>query len=210
MFRVMMSLRERFYFRYSFIHRSHPKDVAIVHRISQTTGMEYDIFCKISLTPNVVSYILYHMELQSAGTSSNRNAVLEGLRHKIMEAESQVQEAQRRVEALRIAYAEVEALLTGVAVTGNVTDPIRTPTPRSSDAVRIVMAENPRVWNVAELTAELRRRGWMPKGANPDASLRATIHRLGKIGTIEVVERGRYRIVTDSSEPAVEGGEEAI
>ena len=32
MFRVMMSLRERFYFHYRFILRSHPKGVAIVHR----------------------------------------------------------------------------------------------------------------------------------------------------------------------------------
>lgn len=150
------------------------------------------------------------MELQTADNSSNSNTVLEGLRHKIMEAESQVEEAQRRVDALRIAYVEVEALLTGVAVTGNVADPSRAPTPSSSDAVRIVMAENPRVWNVAELTAELNKRGWMPKGTNPDASLRATIHRLGKIGTIEVVERGRYRIVTDSSEPVVGGDAEEI
>ena len=146
------------------------------------------------------------MEPQTAGTNLDNNAVLEGLLHKIKETELQIKEAQVRLKALSIAYSEVEALLTGAVVTENVVDRI----PGSSDAVRIVMAENPRVWNVAELTAELNKRGWMPKGTNPDASLRATIHRLGKIGTIEVVERGRYRIVTDSSEPAVEGGEEVI
>lgn len=150
------------------------------------------------------------MELQTADNSSNSNTVLEGLRHKIMEAESQAEEAKRRVDALRIAYVEVEALLTGVAVTENVTDSIPTSTPSSSEAVRLVMTEKPRVWNIAELTAELNRRGWMPKGANPDATLRATVHRLGKAGTIEVVDRGRYRILTDHSEPVVEGDTEEV
>lgn len=154
---------------------------------------------------------MYYMESQTAGASLNSNAVLEGLRHKIVEAESQAEEAKRRVDALRIAYVEVEALLTGVAVTENITDSIRTtPTPNSSEAVRLVMTENPRVWNVAELTDELNRRGWMPKGANPDATLRATVHRLGKVGTIEVVDRGRYRILTDHSEPVVEGDTEEV
>ncbi len=150
------------------------------------------------------------MEPHTSGTSLDYNAVLEGLRHKIVEAESQAEEAKRRVDALRIAYVEVEALLMGVAVTENVTDSIRTSTPNSSEAVRLVMTENPRVWNVSELTAELNRRGWMPKGANPDATLRATVHRLGKAGTIEVVDRGRYRILTDRSEPAVEGDAEEV
>lgn len=146
------------------------------------------------------------MEPQTAGASIDNNAVLEGLLYKIKETELQIKEAQVRLKALSIAYSEVEALLTGAVVTENVVDRI----PGSSDAVRIVMAENPRVWNVAELTDELNRRGWMPKGANPDATLRATVHRLGKVGTIEVVDRGRYRILTDHSEPVVEGDTEEV
>ena len=153
---------------------------------------------------------MYYMEPDTSGISFNSNAVLEGLRHKLVEAESQAEEAKKRVDALRIAYVEVEALLTGVAVTENVTDSIRTSTPSSSEAVRLVMTENPRVWTVSELTTELNKRDWMPKGADPRATLRATVHRLGKAGTIEAVDRGRYRILTDRSEPVVEGDAEEV
>jgi hypothetical protein len=112
------------------------------------------------------------------------NTVLDELREKINEAELQLSDAQRRAETLRIACAEVEAVIS--SVTG--------PTPSTSKAVRVVISESRQVWTVSGLTEALARRGWSPHGVTPDATIRTALYRLKKAGVIEVVNRGRYRI----------------
>lgn len=128
-------------------------------------------------------------------TAGEQGLILEGLRKKLAEAEAQAEESLRRAEALRIACAEVEDLVKDAAIHRDVVPAASAPS--SSEAVRIVMTEDPRIWRSSELLAELNRRGWPPTGANPDATLRSAIQRLCKAGTVETVDRGRYRVAAD-------------
>ena len=112
--------------------------------------------------------------------------VLGGLQDKIKEAEQQAEVDPQRIEALRIACAEVEAELSRIAHYGCV--------PSYAQAIRIVLAEDPRAWTVAELSSALYERGWHPGGVIPDRSLRAALARLKEVGDIERVDRGRYKI----------------
>jgi len=136
-------------------------------------------------------------------SNSSNEATLEALRDKLAIAESEMAALQKRIDALRTACTEVEALM-GQAPDPKIVYSQKDGVPNASEAVRLVMKAIPKVWSIAELGNELASRGWSPKGINPDASLRATVHRLTKAGDLRVVDRGRYQIaVAEESPPAV-------
>lgn len=139
----------------------------------------------------------YNRIMTNVMSSGDRTALLKILRTKIAEAEAVVEEAQRRVDGLRIAYAELEAFLkseTRLPSLGSPTEGAEESAPSSSEAVRRVMSQDHRVWGIGELLDALEERGWMPTGVNPGATLRATVHRLSKAGEIVMIERGRYQM----------------
>ncbi|WP_276942269.1 hypothetical protein [Ferrimicrobium acidiphilum] len=139
-------------------------------------------------------------------SNSSNEATLEALRGKLAIAESEMGALQKRIDALRTACTEVEALM-GQAADPKILCSREGRIPTASEAVRLVMEAIPKVWNIAELGGELASRGWSPSGVNPEASLRATVHRLTKAGDLRVVDRGRYQIATagvDESPHAVD------
>ena len=139
-------------------------------------------------------------------SNSSNEATLEALRGKLAIAESEMGALKKRIDALRTACTEVEALM-GQAADPKILCSREGRIPTASEAVRLVMEAIPKVWNIAELGGELASRGWSPSGVNPEASLRATVHRLTKAGDLRVVDRGRYQIATagvDESPHAVD------
>ncbi len=139
----------------------------------------------------------YNRIMTNVMSSGDRTALLKILRTKIAEAEAVVEEAQRRVDGLRIAYAELEAFLkseTRLPSPGSPTAGVEESAPSSSEAVRRIMSEDRRVWSIGELLDAFHERGWLTTGTNPGATLRATVHRLSKAGEIIMIERGRYQM----------------
>jgi hypothetical protein len=116
--------------------------------------------------------------------------VLERLQDRIREAEQQLKEVQARIDALRLAYAEVESIL-GLTTYSP---------PSASQALQSIMEEDARIWTMPELVEELHKRNWYPRGSRPDATLRSALVRLKQAGIVEVVNRGRYRISTPGSQ----------
>ena len=133
-------------------------------------------------------------------TNPSNETTLEALRDKLADAESKMATLQECIDKLRIACTEVEALMGQAADPEILCSRESRRVPNASEAVRLVMEAIPKVWSIAELGGELASRGWSPRGVNPEASLRATVHRLTKAGDLRVVDRGRYQIAIAGAE----------
>ncbi len=78
------------------------------------------------------------------------------------------------------------------------------PRPKGSDAIRQLLAEQPeREWKIADVIAELERRGWMSTEAqHPQAATRAAMQRLvNRFYEVERTAHGTYRLRRDVLPP---------
>ena len=64
--------------------------------------------------------------------------------------------------------------------------------PRGREAVRVIVGERPGVWTLAELRAELKRRGWFTSTKGLDVA----VTRLAQTGEARRVGKGRYEFFT--------------
>jgi hypothetical protein len=112
-------------------------------------------------------------------------------------------DAERRAAALRKIVEGVRALNghasdVGVTVAEEATVRVgsRDAKPRGRGAVRLIVAERPGVWSLAELREEMKRRGWFtsPKG------LEVAVTRLCDAGEARRVAKGRYEFPAATTE----------
>jgi hypothetical protein len=131
------------------------------------------------------------------------SSVAEQLRRKLAAAES-------RVQHLRAALREIDALLTGDEHTppGRVRTAVRSAdnqrAPGTGAALLTVLRRggSDRAWTAHELASELAEQGLAPASADPANAVRTALGRLLQDDRIERVGHGQYRV---KSELEVEG-----
>lgn len=67
--------------------------------------------------------------------------------------------------------------------------------PTLRKAILTVMREHPnRTWKVESVISELRRRDWLPGGANGEHRTRSVLAQMHRKGQAKRIDRGRYRL----------------
>lgn len=126
------------------------------------------------------------------------------LEEQLAEAQVEARATQEKVDALEQIIGGIRRL-NGRAGTITVATMLRSALfeevepiaePRGREAVRIVTAEQPGIWALKELTAEVIRRGW----AKNTKSVEVAVHRLTNAGEARRVGTGRYEFPAPESQ----------
>jgi len=178
----------------------------------------------------ILSQRLYHRLVDTDWTNVGPDPALKEavrrLRERLAAAEEVEARARERAESLRIALREVEALaapppLSGVlAPSGTDRAMLRAATTASSqegpsiwcrrdtshghtaaDAIRNVLAENPRPWNAAEIISAISRTGALAGLRDPATAIRAALRRMVERGEVLRVGRGSYQAAGTTPRP---------
>jgi len=178
----------------------------------------------------ILSQRVYHRLMDTDGTTVGPDPALKEavrrLRERLAAAEEAEARARERAESLRIALREVEALAAPPPLS-DVLAPSRTDhaMPRAAttassqegrltrsrrdtshgrtaaDAIRNVLAENPRPWNATEIISAIERSGALAGFRDPATAIRAALRRMVEQGEVLRVRRGSYQAAGTTPRP---------
>jgi hypothetical protein len=130
--------------------------------------------------------------------------ITEDLAHRAEALEREAAAVRKLIEAAeQLGDERVVALLTRTNGNGNghtngnghaevpeplTLDEIPEDAPRGREAIRLIVREKPGVWTLANLRAELKRRGWFTSNKGVDVA----VTRLTRSGEAQRVGKGRY------------------